>query len=257
MFRKILAGTDGSDSATIALSHAADLAERLGAELTVVTAHQQAEGAGMDMQKGIAGALLRDVEKTHGDRIALTTRAAAGSAAEVLVEMAEAEGFDLVVVGNRGLSKGAAIQPSSVPGKVSRKAPMAVLVVDSMGRKPPGYARILVGTDGSATAAKAVESAAELAEGLGAELSFAAAVSSDKEGQRVLESLQAAWPGASTHVLAGDPSEALCELTESEGYDLLVLGNKGMTGLRRALGSVPARVLRRAPTNVLIVHTTG
>jgi nucleotide-binding universal stress UspA family protein len=262
MFRKILAGTDGSDSATLALSHAADLAERLGAELTVVTAHRADEpddggrGPGFT-EEVIAGALLRDVEKAHGGRIAISTRSAAGAAGAVLVDLAEQEGFDLVVVGNRGISRTSLLQPASVPGRVSRRAPVAVLVVDTMGRRPPGYGRILAGTDGSATAARAVDAAAELARRLGAELTLASAASSERDGQRVLESLRARWPEVLTHVVLGEASEALADLAESQGYDLLVLGNKGMSGLRRALGSVPTRVLRRAPTNVLIIHTTG
>jgi nucleotide-binding universal stress UspA family protein len=259
MFRKILAGTDGSDSAALALSHAAEIAERLGAELTVVTAHATSEGreAASDPELVIAGALLRDVEKTHGARITLTTRAAPGSAADVLVDLAEREGFDLVVVGNRGLSRESALQPSSVPGRVTRRAPAAVLVVDTVSRRPPRYRRLLAGTDGSSTAERAVEAAVELTRALGAELSLASAVSSEKDGRRVLEAIRARWPDPMAHVISGEPAEALSDLAESEEYDLLILGNKGMTGLRRALGSVPARVLRRGPTNLLIVHTTG
>ena len=71
------------------------------------------------------------------------------------------------------------------------------------------------------------------------------------------EIARARWPDALTHIVTGEASEALADLAESDGYDLLVMGNKGMSGLRRALGSVPTRVLKRAPTNVLIIHTTG
>jgi nucleotide-binding universal stress UspA family protein len=260
MFRKILAGTDGSDTATLALNHAAHLAGRLGAELTVVTAHERSGTTGREMGDAgrvIAGALLRDVEKAHGRTIRLETRAAEGSAAHVLVDIAEREAFDLVVVGNRGLSRASSLQPASVPGRVTRRAPAAVLVVDTMGGRAPEYGRILAGTDGSSTAALAVDAAARLAASIGAELELATVVSSQNGGRRVLETLRAAWPDAMAHVLEGEASERLSELAESSGYDLLVLGNKGMTGIRRALGSVPARVLRRAPTNVLIVHTTG
>src|SRR2546427_9258264 len=104
MFRKILAGTDGSDSAALALAHAADIAEKLSAELTVVTAHSEAEEAASRVDPGrvIAGALLRDVEQRYGGRISLSTRAEAGAAAAVLVGLADRDGFDLVVVGNRG-----------------------------------------------------------------------------------------------------------------------------------------------------------
>jgi len=249
MFRKILAGTDGSDSATLALDHAVHLAEKLNAELTVLTAHDDA--------RQIASAVLRDVETAYRDRVAVRTRAVAGGAAAAVLGVAEQEGHDLVVVGIRGISKSAMFEPSSVPSRVSRRAPAAVLVVDTMGRRRPGYGRILAGTDGSATAAKAVEAAALLAGALGAELTLATVASSDREARRVLDGVAARWPGTSTHVLKGEPAEALSDLAESGRYDLLILGNKGMTGLRRALGSVPARVLRRAPTSVLIVHTTG
>ena len=260
MVRKILAGTDGSDTATLALSHAAHLAGRLGAELTVVTAHEGGGAAGAgpnDVGRVIAGALLRDAEKGHGDRVRIETRAAAGSAADVLVDLAEQEGFDLVVVGNRGLSHASSLRPASVPSRVTRRAPAAVLVVDTVGGRAPRYGRILAGTDGSATAARAVGMGMELADSLHSELELATVVSSKRDGRRVLEALRAAWPDTMTHVLEGEASESLSDLAESGAYDLLVVGNKGMTGLRRALGSVPARVLRRAPTNVLIVHTTG
>ena len=55
--------------------------------------------------------------------------------------------------------------------------------------------------------------------------------------------------------MPGAPAAELCNLAESDGYDLLVVGNRGMSGARRILGSVPDKVSRRAQTNVLIVHT--
>ena len=131
------------------------------------------------------------------------------------------------------------------------------MVVDTVGRRPPGYARLLAGTDGSPTAEKAEEAAIGLAGALGAELELAVVASSEREAGRLAERVRARRPTVPAHPIAGETSEALCKLTESGRYDLLILGNKGMTGLRRALGSVPARVLRRAPTTVLIVHTTG
>ena len=259
MFRKILAGTDGSDSATLALDHAVHLAERLDADLTILTAHRRPDPSvtSGSTEAVIAGALLRDVEAAYGGRVTLETRMAAGDAAGALLDFAQMEGHDLVVVGNRGISLGGALQPGSVPERVSRRAPAAVLVVDTVGRRPPGYRRILVATDGSETAAKAVEAGITLANALDADLGIATVASSDREGRRVVSALQARWPDVATHVLDGEPSEALSDLTQSGRYDLLILGNKGMTGLRRAMGSVPARVLRRAPTTVLIVHTTG
>jgi nucleotide-binding universal stress UspA family protein len=261
MFRNILAGTDGSDTATLAVHHAVDLAERLGAELTVLTVHQDDgsadTGAIGSAHAVIANALLRDVESAFGTRIPLRTRSAEGNPAEILLEVAGSEQHDLLVVGNRGISGEALLQPSSVPGRVSRRAPAAVLVADTVGRRPPGYHRILVATNGSPTAARAEDAAVELAEALDAEVDLVTAGLSDREAERLAEEARGRRPLLRTHAVRGEPSEALSKLAESGRYDLLVLGNKGMTGIRRSLKSVPARVLRRAPTNVLIVHTTG
>ena len=255
MFRKILAGTDGSDSATLALAHAADLAEKLGAELVVATAHEREGSTAADTDAGVARALLRDVEAAYGGRIPLTTKAGPGAAAEVLVEMAEQEGCDLLVVGNRGLPRTSMLQAPSVPGRVSRRALVAVLVVDTMGKRPPGYDRILAAADGPSSAA--VEAAVDLAGRLESELGLAAMASSDREGRKLVEELQARWPEAMVHAVPGGASEGLSDLAESDRYDLVVLGNRGMTGVRRALGSVPSRVLRRAPASVLLINTTG
>ena len=262
VFERILAGTDGSDTAWLALAHAADLAERLDAELTVVSAHsaERSEGGSASVPEPeavIAGAALRDVESAYRSRVRLRTRAARGSAADVLVHLAETEGHDLIVVGNRGLTGTSWLHPASIPGRVSHRAPVAVLIVDTVGRQEPGYRRILAGTDGSATAAKAVEAGRALAEDLGAELALATASGSETSGRRTLEALGAAWPGVPAHVVSGDPVQALGDLAESGGYDLLVVGNKGMGGPRRILGSVPAKLARRGSVSLLIVNTAG
>jgi nucleotide-binding universal stress UspA family protein len=259
MFRSILAGTDGSDGATLALEHAVVLAERLDAELTVLTVHAEhrTDSSVSDPPDAvIARALLRDVEAAYGGRVRLRTRAAGGNAAEVLLAVAEQDGHDLVVVGNRGISGEAMLQPASVPGRVSRRAP-AVLVVDTVGRRPPRFERILVATDGSAPSVDAEETAVELAAKLAAELEIAAFGVSEGSTRRLAEEVLARRDHLAVHRVTGEPSAGLGNLAQSGRYDLLILGNKGTAGFRRALGSVSARVLRRAPTNVLIVRTAG
>ena len=55
----------------------------------------------------------------------------------------------------------------------------------------------------------------------------------------------------------GDPVKAICDKVELHHSDLVVVGNKGLASFAgRLLGSVPAEVSRRSPTDVLIVHTT-
>ena len=55
----------------------------------------------------------------------------------------------------------------------------------------------------------------------------------------------------------GEPADAILDVAEEENADLIVVGNKGMTGAKRfLLGSVPNKVSHHAPSSVLIVRTT-
>jgi nucleotide-binding universal stress UspA family protein len=57
--------------------------------------------------------------------------------------------------------------------------------------------------------------------------------------------------------VTGDPVDALVNVAEQEGADLIVVGNKGMAGVRgKVLGSVPNSVAHRAHCAVLILPTT-
>lgn len=122
------------------------------------------------------------------------------------------------------------------------------------------YERILVGTDGSATAAKAVARAVELSRMAGAELTIVH-VGSGPNAQRIANEARDAHAESGVSILAqvrsGDPASTLVAAAESEGYDLLVVGNKGMTGAARFfLGSVPNKVSHHARCSLLIVRTT-
>ena len=122
------------------------------------------------------------------------------------------------------------------------------------------YERILVGTDGSRTAAKAVDRAVELAEATGAKLTV---LTAGPEAKALLtaESEVARHRGSGVAIEAmaidGDPAAVLLDEAERGRYDLLVMGNKGMTGVSRFLmGSVPNKVSHHATSNILIVRTT-
>ncbi len=142
------------------------------------------------------------------------------------------------------------------------------------------YDKIVVGTDGSATASKAVEHAASLAAATGAQLHVAMVTPSipmvvapdmliasaewtDATKQATQTALEAAAATAaamgaevSTHQLSGDPADALLALCEDIDADLLVVGSRGMQGARRfLLGSVSNRCAHHADRSVLIVHT--
>ena len=143
---------------------------------------------------------------------------------------------------------------------------------------------ILVGTDGSATAATAVAEAIELARAVGAELRVVSAYEPvpqavlreqalsaprdvawtitaredvDATLAQAREAAQSAGLEAQTFARQGDPADAILDVAEETGADLIVIGNKGMTGAKRfLLGSVPNKVSHHAPCSVLIIRTS-
>jgi len=122
------------------------------------------------------------------------------------------------------------------------------------------YKKLLIATDGSATAATAAAIGADLAKAVGAEI-LLLYVGEPKQGKKVLEKAAKDITDKKltigTRVVDGDPADKILETAENEGADLIVVGNKGMTGAKRfLLGSVPNQVSHHSPTNVLIVKTT-
>ena len=146
------------------------------------------------------------------------------------------------------------------------------------------FSSIVVGTDGSETAGKAVLQATELARQVGASVSLVSAyepvsnqrlreekreVPKDMEWmvnpredveatlREAAERVQAAGVTVNTYAREGDPADAILDVAEERGADLIVVGNTGMTGARRYLpGSVPNKVSHHAPCSVLIIRTT-
>jgi nucleotide-binding universal stress UspA family protein len=130
---------------------------------------------------------------------------------------------------------------------------------------------IVVGTDGSPTAAIAVDKAGELAKALGAAVHVVCVPSAIPAydwparitGQRVVgeagDRLRQRGITVQTHLPKdkGEAALALVDVAESEHAQMLVVGNKGMTGIRRVLGSFPNRVSHQARCDVLIVPTAS
>jgi nucleotide-binding universal stress UspA family protein len=122
------------------------------------------------------------------------------------------------------------------------------------------YKEILVGTDGSATASLAVERAVEVAKATGARLTILSVDRLDRAGA-VVEGEAAKFADRGvvlrTKTAEGDAASMLVQEAEDGNYDLLVVGNKGMTGASRFfLGSVPNKVSHQVPCALLIVRTT-
>ena len=146
------------------------------------------------------------------------------------------------------------------------------------------FGSIVVGTDGSETANEAVRQATELAKAVGSSVDLVSAyepVSSARlreEAQQVpkdmewmvnpredvdatlktaAEQIEEAGVEVHVHAREGDPADAILDVAEERKTDLIIVGNKGMTGAKRfLLGSVPNKVSHHAPCSVLIIRTT-
>jgi nucleotide-binding universal stress UspA family protein len=123
------------------------------------------------------------------------------------------------------------------------------------------FRRILVATDGSPTATTAVDRAVEVSRTQGAELTVLSC-GSDGEAQQVVDAevgrLAASGVAAHGLVVDGDVASAIVQAARDGDFDLVVVGNKGMTGPRRSftLGSVPNKVSHSLASSLLIVRTT-
>ena len=144
------------------------------------------------------------------------------------------------------------------------------------------FQSIVVGTDGSETAGEAVREAIELAKAVGASIELVSAyepvsrerlreearqapgdlqwmVNPREDVEATLseasERVEAAGVSVNTYPREGDPADAILDVAEERNADLIVVGNKGMTGTKRfLLGSVPNKVSHHAPCSVLIIR---
>ena len=146
------------------------------------------------------------------------------------------------------------------------------------------FREIVVGTDGSETAGEAVRQATELAKAVGANINLVSAfepvgnqrlreertqvpddmqwmVNEREDVEATLrnaaEQVKEAGVEVETFSRQGDPADAILDVAEEQNADLIIVGNKGMTGAKRfLLGSVPNKVSHHAPCSVMIIRTT-
>jgi nucleotide-binding universal stress UspA family protein len=141
------------------------------------------------------------------------------------------------------------------------------------------FSTVVVGADDSSTAREAVVIAADVAQTGGGAAPHRHGLRPEVGPRRHPAGRSCATPPASTrprrscarlselvrerglepivHAAEGDPVDAIVAVAESVDADLIVVGNKGMKGVRRVLGSVPNSVAHKAPCSVLIADTTS
>jgi len=140
MFRSIVVGTDGSDTATQAVRQAIELARSVGARIELVSAYDPVSDARLreesivvpedlhwmvNPREDVEATLKDAAEKLEGAGVEVDTFAREGDAADAILDVAEETRADLIVVGNKGMTGTKRFLLGSVPNKVSHHAPAA------------------------------------------------------------------------------------------------------------------------------------
>lgn len=192
----------------------------------------------------------------------------AGHPVDQIVQVAQEQEADLIALGGRGLGGWKAVFMGGVSSGVLHHAPCPVLIVRG---NVSTFGRILVGSDGSDAALRATAAAVELACKFGSDLTVLSVCETrvplaedvDELGStardRIRESLtQCAGKTVSPVNMrqeAGRPVDVLTRVAETEHYDLIVLGSRGLGTVKSLLlGSVSESVAQRAYCPVLIVR---
>jgi nucleotide-binding universal stress UspA family protein len=291
--RTILVPYDFSAHAEAALRSAVSLARTSQGEVHLLHSCGLPIGAMRPYEEVIPSDLPDSIRRAASERLEAVRRDAAARGVPVSAEVtsvfpveavlaaAEKLGADLIVAGTRGLTGLKHAVLGSVAERIGRLAPCPVLTVRrSASGEPPK--RIVLATDFSEAAGRALRVGVDLAKQLGAETHvvhafevplepltrYGVAIPTEivpvarKEARRRLdaavEGIRAAGVAAQGHLVEAPAADAIAEVAKSVGADLVVAGTHGYTGLRHLLlGSVAERTLRLAPCSMLIVRTKG
>jgi len=288
-FRSILVPIDFSDHADAALGSALDLAKDSDATLHLVHAYEIPLGTippyGIEVPQSVVTE-VRDAAARRLEKAAQRVRDRGGrcethlvhaTPASGIVEAAETLRADLIVMGTRGLTGVKHVLLGSVAERTVRAAPCPVLTVKP-GAKALRFDSVLVPVDFSPHAEQALAVGIELAKAHGGALhllhayelpasitmAYAVAIpqsvweSVQEAGRKRLldlaERAKAAGVRVETHLVTAPAADAIAEAATAHGADLIVIGTRGLTGLKHVLlGSVAERTLRIAPCPVLTV----
>ena len=292
-FRTVLVPLDFSEHSAHALRLAIALARGSGATLHLVHAYEVPLGAIPPYGVAIPETLLAQVRDAAARRLEKASHevddaglpceihVVQGPAADAIVEETKRLAADLIVMGTRGHTGLKHVLLGSVAERTVRMAPCPVLTarLPSRSEEPAGpFRRILVPLDFSKHAEAALALAIDLAKQSGAEIHLvhayelptavtmaygvaipqsvwdgvqeAAQARLDEGRKKVAE----AGVKVSTHVASGPAADAIAHAAETFGADLIVMGTRGLTGLKHVLlGSVAERTIRTAPCPVLTV----
>lgn len=281
MWKRILAATGGSPWSDAAVLYAVELAARNDADLCLTTVlNLPATAATCDGGMYIADEVLTHIEMEGKERlskaamqavyagVAYTTVIKWGSIPSAILETAEEESCDLIVLGTRTLSGWKRLQVGSVANAVTAKASQPVLLVKQAPQVLAGiplWHRILVATGGSDWSDAALDYALALAKTQRLEVCglYVADRRSrrrdgvDAKGEYVMAEAKAKAAVAGVHfeavIASGDVTTTILETAIDKQCDAMVLGSRGLTGWKRLMvGSTTNAVAAKTPLPVLI-----
>lgn len=288
-YDSILVPTDGSDYAARATEHALSLASRFDAEVHALAAIDLGSAAGPFDAGGIdeefadqltqrARENLEHVENKWAQPDRFHGEVRKGTPSEVILEYVREEDVDMIAMGTHGRQGLRRFVLGSVSEHVLRKSPVPVLAT-RMADDPPRlpYREILVPTDGSEYADRALEHALAIATvcdarihtlnvveeslvtatpggGLPSEYLDRLESSGEEAMNEIVERAREAGLETETAMRQAVPGDGIADYAVENDVDLVVMGTHGRTGLERVvLGSTTERVIRRDEFPVLAV----
>jgi nucleotide-binding universal stress UspA family protein/nitrite reductase/ring-hydroxylating ferredoxin subunit len=252
MWGRIVLGTDGSPAAARAGEATATIARAVSARLMAITGSPVPDTAQEILTQAVEAAEAAGVRSSK-----LSSEALVGRAGDVLVAAADEHDAGLIAIA-RGDG-----QPISELGRwLARHAPCDLLLVSAGGRDPhQPYGRIVIASDGSATADRAARKGFDLARELLSSVTLVF-IGHPSTGKLVMDdTIEVYGRGIETDVrlLQGDPGDLILGTASEVDADLIVIGNKGLQGGAKSLllGSVPETVIEGADRDVLVCRTVA
>lgn len=293
MYDEILLTTDGTECSANAAEHGIAFAEAFDAAARAITVVDVQSAGGVFDAGGVTAdyvaalksrgqEMVDDVAALAPSSVTVRTAVLDGRPADAIIEYAEDSGVDLVVLGTHGRTGVRRVLTGSVAERVVRRADPPVLTVRERDEGfDTTYERILVPTDGSAPARRAVEHGLRIAEVFDATFHALYVVDTgilapeladhvpetvrfalETEGRTVMKEIESLARAADVEFVAsvteGVPSDEIVSYAADHDVDLVSMGTHGRTGIDRVLiGSTTERVLRNAPSPVLSVRGEG
>ena len=281
IFNKILVEVNASSTGLIATEITAEIAQKFCSKVTIihVISHEFMHPELRALME-VPDNVIREMDEVYGETGKKIIRSAeeffkeksiantselvkAEDPAEKILQISEKNGYDLLVTGNVPENKTNRFCLGSVAEKLSLYAKSPVLIA----KRKTAFKKLLVATDGSSKASKAVDYAIQLCQSFDAKMTLLNAEEKSllrfkpKEAKKISEHiLNAATEKAKgvtfyPRMEIGDPATAILKVARQEDSDIIVLGSRGISSIKRfLLGSVSSEVSIKAQCSVLIIR---